>query len=75
LSLCSNDKHQNVTARDHEVGELVFFHARILDEMGELKQALTLLEHHIAQRYVVDRPPIKEFKGNVGAPSSFDSTN
>ncbi|KAF8842021.1 N-terminal acetyltransferase A, auxiliary subunit [Paxillus ammoniavirescens] len=69
---------RNVTARDHEVGELVFFHARILDEMGELKQALTLLEHHIAQRYVVDRPPIKEFKarllGKLKSTADDDST-
>ncbi|KAF9226310.1 N-terminal acetyltransferase A, auxiliary subunit [Gyrodon lividus] len=56
---------RNVTARDPDYGELVFFRVRILEEMGELQQALTLLDNNCTQRHLVDRPAIIEFRDST----------
>ncbi|KAF8550148.1 N-terminal acetyltransferase A, auxiliary subunit [Imleria badia] len=54
---------RNVPARDTEYGELVFFHIRILEELGEFQDALTMLDKKAKDRMLVDRPAIAECRG------------
>ncbi|KIJ63152.1 hypothetical protein HYDPIDRAFT_93055 [Hydnomerulius pinastri MD-312] len=56
---------RSIPVRDPEYGELILFHIRILEEMGELQQALTLLDTNAKERRLVDRPAIVEFRDSA----------
>ncbi|KAF9235797.1 NMDA receptor-regulated protein 1-domain-containing protein [Melanogaster broomeanus] len=69
---------RNVPVRDPEYGELIFFHLRILEDMGELQQALTLLNNNAQERLLLDRPVVIEFRarllGKLKSTPDADST-
>ncbi|KAG6379644.1 NMDA receptor-regulated protein 1-domain-containing protein [Boletus reticuloceps] len=56
---------RNVPPRDTEYGELVFFHVRVLEELGEFQEALTLLDKKAKDRMLVDRPAIAECRARL----------
>lgn len=63
VSLSHSFSIQNVPVRDPEYGELVFFHIRVLEELGEWQEALALLDKNAKDRLLVDRPAITEGRG------------
>ncbi|KAG8216414.1 N-terminal acetyltransferase A, auxiliary subunit, partial [Butyriboletus roseoflavus] len=56
---------RNVPTRDPEYGELVFFHIRLLEELGEWQEALSLLDRKVKDRMLVDRPAIAECRAKA----------
>ena len=66
---------QNVPDYDYEHSELVLYHISILEELGELQEALNMLDTNAKARVIIDRKAIMECRGaitfvNVQAPSS-----
>lgn len=54
---------QNVPDYDPEQSDLLLYHVKILEDMGELVEALTLLDVHAKSRAIVDRVAVMETRG------------
>lgn len=48
---------------DPEQSDLLLYHVRILEEKGELSEALTLLDMNAKSRAIVDRVAVLETRG------------
>ncbi len=48
---------------DPEQSDLLLYHVRILEERGELSEALTLLDLNVKSRTIVDRVAVMETRG------------
>ena len=48
---------------DPEQSDLLLYHVRILEENGELSEALTLLDMNAKSRAIVDRVAVLETRG------------
>lgn len=56
---------QNVPDYDPEQSDLLLYHIRILEEKGELSEALTLLDMNAKSRAIVDRVAVLETRGVI----------
>ena len=54
---------QNVPDYDPEHSEVMIYHVRVLEEMGEYREALALLDANAKDRVIVDRVAIMETRG------------
>ena len=54
---------QNVTNYDVEHSEVMLYHVRILELLGDFSEALNLLDTCAKSRTIVDRTAIREFRG------------
>lgn len=54
---------QNVPDYDVEHSETLLYHIRLLEELGESSQALSLLDVSAKSRAIVDRTAIMEIRG------------
>lgn len=48
---------------DVELSEVLLYHIRILEKLGETEEALRLLDVNAKDRKIVDRTAIMEFRG------------
>lgn len=55
--------HQNVPDYDFEFSELTMYHIRILEELEEYSEALTMLDKNAKSRVIVDRTAVMETRG------------
>jgi hypothetical protein len=58
-------KHKNVTDYDVEHSEVMLYHVRLLEDLGENAEALSLLDINAKSRAIVDRTAIMEFRGKM----------
>ena len=58
---------QNVTDYDVEHSEVLLYHVRLLEELGENQEALNLLDVNAKSRAIIDRTAIMEFRGEHGS--------
>ncbi len=66
---------QNVPDYDPEQSDLLLYHVRILEERGDLSEALTLLDMNAKSRAIVDRVAVTETRGMIctrGTPAPND---
>jgi hypothetical protein len=56
---------KNVPDYDPEQSELLLYHVKVLEDMGELTEALTLLDVNAKSRAIVDRVAVMETRGVV----------
>ena len=56
---------QNVPDYDYEHSELVLYHISILEELGELQEALNMLDTNAKARVIIDRKAIMECRGTI----------
>lgn len=56
---------QNVTDYDVEHSEVMLYHIRVLEDLGEYAEALSLLDINAKSRAIVDRTAIMEFRGET----------
>jgi N-alpha-acetyltransferase 15/16, NatA auxiliary subunit len=56
---------QNVTDYDVEHSEVMLYHVRVLEDLGENAEALSLLDINAKSRAIVDRTSIMEFRGEM----------
>ena len=54
---------QNIPDYDIEHSEVLLCHVRILKDLGELNEALTLLDVNAKSRAIIDRVSIMEYRG------------
>lgn len=54
---------QNVPDYDAEQSDLLLYHVKILEDMGELAEALTFLDVNAKSRAIVDRVAVMETRG------------
>lgn len=54
---------QNIPDYDFEHSELLLFHVRVLEELGEWSEALSILDPNAKDRTIVDRVAIMETRG------------
>lgn len=54
---------QNVTDYDVEHSEVMLYHVRVLEDLGEFSEALNLLDTCAKSRTIVDPTAIREFRG------------
>jgi len=65
---------QNVPDYDTEHSETLLYYIRVLEELGELSEALTVLDRNSRSRSIVDRTSILEIRGaHLSASASFFS--
>lgn len=50
---------------DPEQSELLLYHVKILEDMGELAEALTLLDINAKSRAILDRVAVMETRGVI----------
>lgn len=55
---------------DPEQSDLLLYHVRILEEKGELSEALTLLDMNAKSRAIVDRVAVMETRGMTDSRST-----
>ena len=60
---------KNVPDYDVEHSEVLLYHVRVLEDLGEASEALTMLDINAKSRAIIDRIAIMEFRGMV--PSYF----
>lgn len=48
---------------DVEMSEVLLYHVRVLEELGEHTEALALLDTSAKSRAIIDRVAIMEFRG------------
>jgi N-alpha-acetyltransferase 15/16, NatA auxiliary subunit len=58
-------KMQNVADYDVEHSEVMLYHVRVLEDLGEHAAALSLLDTNAKSRAIVDRTAIMEFRGEI----------
>lgn len=58
---------QNVTDYDVEHSEVMLYHVRVLENLGNFSEALNLLDTCAKSRTIVDRTAIREFRGLLRA--------
>ena len=58
---------QNIPDYDVEHSEVLLYHVRILEDLGEFNEALTLLDTSAKSRAIIDRVSIMEYRGNAFA--------
>lgn len=51
---------------DVEMSEVLLYHVRVLEDLGEYTEALTLLDANAKSRAIIDRVAIQEFRGEPG---------
>ena len=56
---------QNVPDYDVEHSEVLLYHVRVLEELGELEPALNMLDVNAKSRAIIDRTAIMESRGNT----------
>ncbi|KAI0938433.1 hypothetical protein AcW1_001835 [Taiwanofungus camphoratus] len=56
---------KNVPDYDVEHSEILLYHVRLLEEMGEVNEALTLLDVNAKSRTIIDRIAIMEFRARL----------
>ena len=54
---------QNVPDYDVEMSEILLYHVRVLEDLGEYTDALALLDANAKSRAIIDRVAIQEFRG------------
>lgn len=54
---------QNVPDYDVEHSEVLLYHIRVLEELGEYQDGLNLLDVNAKSRAIIDRTAIMEFRG------------
>jgi hypothetical protein len=54
---------------DIEFSEVLLYHIRLLEDLGEHADALALLDTHAKSRAIVDRTAVMEFRGPCRIPS------
>lgn len=57
--------HQEAPAYDVEYSELLLFHVRVLEDLGELQSAVTFLDNKAKDRHIVDRTVIHTCRGTL----------
>lgn len=67
ISLLKLIDGQNVTDYDVEHSEVMLYHVRVLEDLGDFSEALNLLDACAKLRTIVDRTAIREFRGLLGA--------
>ena len=50
-----------------EHSEVMLYHVRVLEDLGDFSEALNLLDACAKLRTIVDRTAIREFRGLLGA--------
>ena len=56
---------QNVPDYDVELSEILLYHVRILEDLGDFTEALALLDASAKERTIIDRVAIMEFRGEL----------
>jgi peptide alpha-N-acetyltransferase len=56
-------RKQEVPDYDVEHSEIMLYHVRLLEELGELSEALNLLDVNAKARAIVDRTAVMEYRG------------
>lgn len=56
---------KNVPDYDCEFSELTMYHIRILEELGEINEALTMLDNNAKSRVIVDRAAVMETRARL----------
>ena len=59
---------QNIPDYDVEHSEVLLYHVRVLEELGEFNEALNLLDVSAKSRAIIDRVAIMEFRGMLQRP-------
>ena len=54
---------QNIPDYDVEHSEVLLYHVRILEDLGEYNDALALLDINAKSRAIIDRVAIMEYRG------------
>ena len=54
---------QNVPDFDFEQSETMLYHVRLLEERGDLSEALRLLDVNAKSRVIIDRVAVMEIRG------------
>lgn len=49
------------------MSEVLLYHIRVLEDLGEYTEALALLDANAKSRAIIDRVAIQEFRGEPGA--------
>ena len=56
---------QNIPDYDVEHSEVLLYHLRVLEDLGEYKDALALLDENAKSRAIIDRVAIMEYRGRA----------
>jgi hypothetical protein len=64
VQICVQICGQDVPDYDVEHSETLLYHIRLLEELGELSEALNLLDVNAKARAIVDRTSIMELRGS-----------
>ena len=56
---------QNVPDYDVEMSEILLYHVRVLEDLGDYVEALALLDSSAKARTIIDRVAIMEFRGEL----------
>ncbi|PIL27725.1 hypothetical protein GSI_10878 [Ganoderma sinense ZZ0214-1] len=56
---------KNVPDYDVEMSEVLLYHIRVLEDLGEYTEALTLLDANAKSRAIIDRVAIQEFRARI----------
>ncbi|KAI0747030.1 NMDA receptor-regulated protein 1a [Daedaleopsis nitida] len=56
---------KNVPDYDVEMSEILLYHVRVLEDLGELTEALALLDSSAKERTIIDRVAIQEFRARI----------
>ena len=62
---------QEVPDYDVEHSEVLLYHIHVLEDLGELTEALTLLDINAKSRAITDRVAIMEFRGKLFNPRTM----
>lgn len=54
---------QNIPDYDVEHSEVLLYHIRVLEDLGEYSEALSLLDVNAKSRAIIDRVAIMEYRG------------
>ena len=56
---------QNIPDYDVEHSEVLLYHVRILEDLGEFSEGLNLLDVNAKSRAIIDRVAIMEYRGTL----------
>ena len=59
---------------DYEHSELTLYRVRVLEELGELEEALSMLDNGAKSRVIVDRTAVMETRGEIYIYFIFEHT-
>ena len=51
---------------DVEFSEVLLYHVRVLEDLGDYTEAIALLDTSAKERTIIDRVAIMEFRGELG---------